>query len=76
MSTMTRSLAELQVGEKRIVVGFAGGQEFQQRITSLGVYVGCEIEVLGGCAEGGMLVGVGESRIALGCGMAQKIIIA
>ncbi len=76
MSIMTKSLAELRAGEKRIVVGLAGGNEFQQRITSLGIYVGCEIEIIGGCSEGGMLVAVGDSRIALGCGMAQKIIIA
>ncbi len=76
MSTIIKTLADLTCGEKRIVIGFNGGSEFQQRVTSLGIYVGCEVEVLGGRSEGGMLIGVGESRIALGCGMAKKVILA
>ena len=76
MSTMTKTLADLNPGESGIVVAFGGGGEFQRRIVSLGIYIGCEIEVRGGGAAGGMLVAVGDSRIALGCGMARKVMIA
>ncbi len=76
MSTMMTTLADLPHGERGIVLAFDGGIEFQQRITSLGIYVGCEVEVVGGGAGGGILVAVGDSRIALGCGMARKIILA
>ncbi len=76
MSTMLKTLSDLTKGEKRIVVALAGGREFQNRITSLGIYAGCEVEVVGGGAGGGMMIAVGGSRIALGCGMASKIIIA
>ena len=75
MSTMTKTLADLRTGEKGIVVALGGGGEFQRRITSLGIYIGCEIEVRGGGSAGGILVAVGDSRIALGCGMARKILI-
>ncbi len=70
------TLANLIKGEKRIILAFEGGSEFQQRITSMGLYIGCEVEVIGGSAGGGILVGANDSRIALGCGMAKKVILA
>lgn len=51
-----------------------GGRAFQQRMVSMGIRVGTELEVLRG-SSGPVLVGVGESRLALGRGMAEKIMV-
>ena len=76
MNTTTSTLADLPNNKTGIVVAFNGGAEFQQRITSLGVFIGCEVKTLDNKARNGILIGVGESRIAIGHGMAEKIILA
>jgi ferrous iron transport protein A len=64
-------------GQRALVVGFQGGAEFQGRIVSMGLNIGSEVEVLSGCdsGKGPILVAVGETRLALGHGMADKIIV-
>ena len=55
-----------------------GGREFQRRILSLGLSVGCEIEVMQGGGQGGqnaIAARMGDTRLMIGHGMAQKIIV-
>ena len=57
------------------IAALHGGAEFTRRLTELGLNVGCEITLQQ--REGGkFVVKRGETRFALGGGMAHKIMVA
>jgi ferrous iron transport protein A len=70
------SLLALRSGDKGVVIALQGGHSFQERATSMGLFVGCEVVVLGGGNGSRMLLAVGDTRIALGHGMADKVLVA
>jgi Fe2+ transport system protein FeoA len=74
MASATIPLGEAETGTKATVVAFRGGGDFQARVTSMGLFVGCRLEVLIG-GGGRVIVAVGDTRIALGHGMAEKVIV-
>lgn len=57
---------------------FDGGRGFRMRLVSMGLNVGSEVEVIqGGRGSGGpTLIASGHTRLAIGHGMAQKIIVS
>jgi ferrous iron transport protein A len=57
------------------IVALTGGRGLTTRLTELGLNVGSEVRVVQR-QGGGLLVARGESRIALGGGMAAKIQVA
>jgi ferrous iron transport protein A len=57
------------------IVALNGGKGLALRLTELGLNVGTEIRVVQR-QGGGLLVARGESRIALGGGMAAKVLVA
>ena len=57
------------------MVALRGGGEFQGRVTSMGLFVGCEVEVLIDGSEGRMILATGDTRMALGHGMAGKVMV-
>lgn len=69
-------LSTLHSGSRGTVIALQGGGGFQERVTDMGLFVGCEVEVLGGGDGGRMLLAVGDTRIALGHGMADKVLVA
>jgi ferrous iron transport protein A len=71
-------LSLLRAGQKGTVIALTGGREFQSRLVSMGLNVGCDLEVVhSGNGRGGpTLVATGESRIAVGHGMLDRIQIA
>lgn len=73
-----RPLTRMQANEKAVIVALAGGRDFQNRLVSMGLNVGCEIEVLriAGNAGGPTLIATMETRLAIGHGMASKIMVA
>lgn len=78
MEDLVVPLSALSEGQRGTVVGLAGGIAFQNRIVSMGMPLGCEVEVLqnGTPHRGPTLVAVGETRLAIGHGMAEKILVA
>ena len=67
-------LAMAQEGERVRVFLLRGGKGLEMRLTSLGLNVGSELTVAQ--RLGGKLVVIrGETRLALGAGMAQKIMV-
>lgn len=68
-------LTEIKNGTRIRVAALRGGRDFQERVSSMGLYVGCEAEILINGAEGRMIIAVNDTRIALGHGMAQKIMV-
>ena len=72
-----QALAEIHAGGCVRVVGYCGGAGFQQRMTSMGLAPGVCLRVLKGGrgSFGPWLIAVGEVRLAIGQGMARKILV-
>jgi ferrous iron transport protein A len=61
-------------GARVRVVALGNGADLDRRLTELGLHVGCELTVRQR-QGGGMVVSRGEARIALGGGMAHKVMV-
>ena len=70
-----KSLTDLIKGEQATVLAFEGGRAVSNRLTSLGFTPGAEINVVQNYGRGPLIVKVRGSRVALGRGEAQKIIV-
>ncbi len=60
-------------GEKLIVKEFEAGKNMQLRISSMGLKIGDLIEIVSSGFGGQVVIAVGENRLVLGKGMAEKI---
>ena len=69
------SLDRLNPGMRAVVRELRGGRGFASRLAGMGISVGCQIEVLQNPAHGSLLVLVRDTRIALGRGVASKILM-
>jgi ferrous iron transport protein A len=67
-------LTMLTIGRKGIIVNIAGGEGMCRRLLELGFAKGAVVEVLKN-DFGPLIVALGESRMVLGFGMAQKIMV-
>lgn len=68
-------LTIVQVGRRVRFVAVNAGHGLQGRLASMGLVPGVEIEVLRNSLHGPFLIAVKGSRIMLGRGMAQKIVV-
>lgn len=66
-------LHKAKQGEKLIVKDFSAGQNMQSRVSSMGLRIGDIIEVVSSGFGGQVVIAVGENRLVLGKGMAEKI---
>lgn len=66
------TLDTLPPGEPVRVVGLLGGRELQRRLLALGLRLGSVVTVVQHRGRG-LVVSQGETRIALGGGVAEKI---
>jgi ferrous iron transport protein A len=70
------TLVELKTGDTAEVVSIEGGAGLSSRLYSMGIFPGQTLQKAGGMAFGGpVLVNVGSSQLAVGRGMAEKIIV-
>lgn len=69
-------LTIVQVGRCVRLVAVDAGHGLQSRLAAMGLVPGVEIEVLRNSQYGPFLIAVKGSRIMLGRGMAQKIMVA
>jgi len=73
---MKVSLIEMESGESGTVVDFLGGQGFMNRLDALGIRLCKEItKVSSMLMRGPIIVGVDNATIAIGYGMARKIML-
>ena len=74
---MITTLDQVKPGRKVRVSELAGGYRFRERLASLGIGIGCELQVSQPVwgSGGSMLVLQGQSRLAIGHGMAGKILV-
>ena len=73
---MRKHLAQLCDGEAGTVVEIEGGHGLRSRLVGLGIREGARLHVV--CAprgRGPTVVTVGHGRVAIGHGMAQKIVM-
>ena len=68
------ALAMADEGRRVRVVGLRAGRTLDRRLTDLGLNLGSELIVIQR-QSGGLLIRRGEARIALGGGMAAKIMV-
>ncbi len=67
------ALHKARQGEKLIVKEFEAGKNMQLRISSMGLKTGDLIEIVSSGFGGQVVIAVGENRLILGKGMAEKI---
>lgn len=63
-------------GEKLRVVSLAGGRGLQGHMINMGLGPGSEIEVVKPGAPGPFLIAIKDTRLALGYGIAKKIMVS
>ena len=70
------SLLQLKVGHKARVLNILGGNGLENKLMSMGVYKNKEVSKLSHIGlKGPVVIKVGRSILALGHGIAEKIII-
>jgi len=74
---MTRliPLAFLPEGEVGTVVEIRAGRGLTRRLLAMGIVPGMKVKILKSSGPGPILVEVGQTRIALGRGVAMKVIV-
>lgn len=73
-SSVSMPLPLANPGEPVRVTAFAQGRDVEKRLAGMGLTLGCELHLLQ--HEGGnLVVAVGNTRLALGHGLAQKILV-
>lgn len=68
-------LAMVEKGKKVLLLAIKSGCELKSRLSALGLIPGAEIEVIQNLACGPIIIGLNGSRLILGRGMAQKIMV-
>ena len=68
-------LALARRGELVRIAAIRAGKGLERRLYDIGLPVGSEIEIVLREGAGRMVVGCGNTRVALGSGMAQKIMV-
>ncbi|MBN1832132.1 MAG: transcriptional repressor [Deltaproteobacteria bacterium] len=69
-------LAMAKSGERLIIADIMGGVQARDRLASMGLRKGDQLEVINNDGFGRLIVGHDTIRIALGRGMAQKIMVS
>ena len=68
-------LTEVGTGVTVRIDTIDGGRGMTGRLASMGLVPGVEVEVISGRRGGPVLVGLHGCRIAIGCGMADRIVV-
>ena len=68
-------LLSLNPGERGVVVDLRGGPNFRSRLYAMGLAPGAIVRVLENYPRGPVIVEAGGTRLALGKGMAAKVLV-
>lgn len=73
-----RPLTSMKPRQKGFIVALNGEIETQNRLVGMGLHIGKEVEILLPCTRdnGPAIVVAGETRLAIGYGMASQIMVA
>ncbi|MCL6447073.1 MAG: ferrous iron transport protein A [Armatimonadetes bacterium] len=70
-----KPLGFLAPGEAGVIKEVAGGIGIRERLRGMGVTKGKALRMIQNNACGPVIVALGETRLALGRGMAQKVLV-
>ena len=76
MDTSIMPLAVVSPDKKVKIVSIVGGRGVREHLFNIGLGVGIEVEVLKQGAPGPFLIAFKETRLAIGQGVAQKIMVS
>ena len=68
-------LSRIDQGKEVTLIDIDGGRGIRSKLYSMGLVPGVKLTVLRGNCAGPTMVAVRDSRLAIGRGMAQKIIV-
>lgn len=68
-------LTLVSVGEEVRLLSVRGGQALRKRLADLGLNVGMTVRVVQVDPQGPIILAVKDSRLAIGRGMAQKVMV-
>lgn len=71
-----RPLTMLAPGEEATVVEINAGAGLSRRLATMGLFPGMKVRLLQAGPPGPLLVMVGDTRLCLGRGLAQKVIVS
>ncbi|MFW9923771.1 MAG: ferrous iron transport protein A [Candidatus Thorarchaeota archaeon] len=71
----TKSLLMLKTGQSGIIKDILGGHRACKRLNELGLVPGVEVVVVNKISSGPLMIKVKGSKLALGRGLADKVII-
>lgn len=69
-------LAMAKPGERVVVGEIMGGKDARSRLATMGIRPGDSLEVINNNGLGRLIVGHGNTRLALGRGIAQKVLVS
>jgi len=75
MNNNLMPLSMLSIGEKAELVDVHGGHGIRMRLASMGLNPGVIVEMVQNAMPGPVILGVMDTRLAMGRGMAQKILV-
>jgi ferrous iron transport protein A len=73
--TIAKALSEIEEGAKVTIVAIQGGRGIRSRLTTMGLMPGVKISVLRNGGSGPFVISIKNSRMALGRGVADKIMV-
>jgi Fe2+ transport system protein FeoA len=68
-------LSSVKPGNEVTISDINGGRGIKSKLYSMGLVPGTKLTVLNGNSTGPVMIAVRDSRLAIGHGMAQKIIV-
>ena len=68
-------LSMLSIGEQAELVDVRGGRGIRMRLASMGLNPGVMVEMVQNAMPGPVILGVMDTRLAMGRGMAQRILV-
>jgi len=69
------TLATTAIGEEVRLLEVQGGKQIRKRLADLGLNMGMTVRVVHGISHGPIILAVKDSRLAIGRGMAEQIIV-
>ncbi|MGQ9603084.1 MAG: FeoA family protein [bacterium] len=72
---MAKTLVELKSGEVGRVVRIVGGKGATARLAAHGIVPGIVVEKIGNLTGGPVVLKIGQTRVAIGRGLASKVMV-
>ena len=75
-TTITRPLSEVTEGQTVNIIRIDGGRDLRSRLTTMGLLPKTRIKVVRNGKSGPFVISVKNSKMALGRGVADKIVVS